>query len=253
MEEVLELLADLASKGIKLSVEGDDLGCYAPKGSLTKEVRDCIARNKSKIIHRLRDYIDFQAALAPSNSRSKAQGSGEHGGEKNRVPRTDPPLDLMAEAVLDPGIQPSAATGGDVDLTAAKAVLLTGASGFLGAYLLHDLMTTTEDCVYCLVRCRSKEDGGNRIKNNLLKYGLWNDDFISRIVPVPGDLALPFLGVGAETFDTLCNVIDIIYHNGAVVNFIYSYSSLKDSNVRGTEEVIRLACRVKRKPMHFIS
>jgi thioester reductase-like protein len=253
VEEVLELLANLASKGVKLSVEGDDLGCYAPKGSLTKDVRDCIARNKPKIIHRLRDYIDFQTAMASSNSRSKAPGIGELGGEKQQGAPSDPPLDLMTEAVLDPDIQPATASGEDVDLTAAKAVLLTGGSGFLGAYLLHDLMTTTEACVYCLVRCRSKEDGGNRIKNNLLKYGLWSEDFASRIVPVPGDLALPLLGIETEMFGTLCRVIDVIYHNGALVNFIYSYGSLKDSNVRGTQEVIRLACRVKRKPMHFVS
>jgi thioester reductase-like protein len=255
MEEILILLTNLASKGIKLSVEGDDLRCYAPKGSLTKEVRDCILRNKPKIIDRLRDYIDFQAVLAPSTARRKAQAIGELDGraEKRPVPPTESPLDLAAEAVLDPEIQPSAAISSDVHLAASKAVLLTGASGFLGAYLLNGLMAVTEACVYCLVRCRSEEDGGERIKNNLLKYGLWSDGFASRIVPVPGDLALPLLGVGAEKFDTLCNVIDTIYHNGAVVNFIYPYSSLKDSNVRGTEEVIRLASRVRRKPLHFIS
>lgn len=239
----MQVLNNLASMGVKLSVEGDDLRCYAPKGSLTKEVRDSIVRNKPKIVDRLRDYIEFQAGLARPNARM----------EKKRAPVMEPPPDLEAEAVLDPGIQPSEAIGCDVDLAAAKAVLLTGASGFLGAYLLHDLMTASEALVYCLVRCRSEEDGARRIRENLLKYRLWNEDFASRIVPVPGDLALPLLGVGEETFDRLCGMIDIVFHNGATVNFVYSYGSLKDSNVRGTEEVIRLACRTKQKPLHFIS
>lgn len=245
MEDVLELLTSLANKGVKLSLDGDDLKCYAPKGALTREIRDCIARNKPKIVDRLRDYIDFLAASAPSSSKSASA--------KKRAPSPEPPPDLVAEAVLDPSIQPSTAAGGDIDVAAARAIFLTGASGFMGAYLLHDLMTATEASVYCLVRCRSEYDGCNRIKNNLLKYGLWSDEFASRIMPVPGDLAQPLLGVGAETFDTLSNVIDTIYHNGAVVNFIYSYGSLKDSNVRGTQEVLRLACRVKRKPMHYVS
>lgn len=253
MEEVLELLANLASKGVRLSVEGDDLGCYAPKGCLTKAVRDSIARQKPKIIHRLKDYIDFQTSLASVNLGSNAPNTEEFGDEQKRVVPKDPPLDLMAEAVLDADIQPSTATGEDLSLDAAKAVFLTGGSGFLGAYLLHDLLSTTKARVYCLVRCRSKEDGCERIKNNLLKYGLWNDDFVSRVEPVPGDLALPFLGIEAEIYDRLCNTIDIVYHNGAVVNFIYSYASLKDSNVGGTREVIRLACLTKRKPLHFIS
>lgn len=255
MEEVLDLLTDLASKGVKLSVEGDDLRCYAPKGSLTKEVRDRIVRNKPKIIDRLRDYIDLRAASAPSSPASTAQAIGKFCGGANRRPivPTDAPLDLSMEAVLDPSIQPRAAIGSDGDLTAIKAILLTGASGFLGAYLLRDLMTTMESRVYCLVRCRSEDDGAERIKNNLLKYGLWKDDFASRIVPVPGNLAQPHLGLGTDTFDTLCNVIDVIYHNGAMVNFISSYSSLKDANVGGTREVIRLACEGRPKPIHFVS
>lgn len=253
--EVLELLNKLASKGVKLSVEGDDLNCYAQKGSLTKEIKDCIAQNKPKIVNMLRHYHTFQSAPVPSDTRNKTQRIRELIGkpEKSKIPRTEPVVDLEAEAVLDPGIQPSAAIDDRVDFTAAKAILLTGASGFLGAYLLHDLITATEACVYCLIRSRSESDGSERIKNNLLKYGLWSDDFASRILPVPGDLARPLLGVGAETFDTLCNVIDAIYHNGAFVNFIYPYTTLKDSNVCGTEEVIRLACRVRRKPLHFIS
>jgi thioester reductase-like protein len=82
---------------------------------------------------------------------------------------------------------------------------------------------------------------------------LWGDEVASRIVAVPGDLARPLLGIGAQAFDALCKVIDVIYHNGALVNFILPYANLKDPNVRGTEEVIRLACSVKRKPLHFIS
>ncbi len=240
METVLELLNKLAGKGIKLSVEGNELNCYAQKGSLTQEIIDGIAQNKPKIINALRGYGNFQSASAPANARNKAEKNGA-------------PLDLEAEAALDPDIRPSAVIDGGVDFTTSKAILLTGASGFLGAYLLHDLIATTEAWVYCLVRCRSESDGHERIKNNLLKYGLWNDIFASRIVPVPGDLARPFLGVGAETFDALCNEIDTIYHNGAAVNFIYPYANLKDSNVRGTEEVLRLACRVRTKPLHFVS
>ncbi len=253
--EVLELLNKLARKGVKLSVEGNDLNCYAQKGLLTKEMRDCIAQNKPNILNIIRDYHNFQPTPAPSDARVRTQGIRCVIGkaEKGKIPRMEAIVDLEAEAVLDPGIQPSAAINDGVDFTAAKTILLTGASGFLGAYLLHDLMMATEARVYCLIRCRSESDGGGRIKNNLLKYSLWSDDFASRILPVPGDLAQPLLGIGAERFDSLCNVIDAIYHNGAFVNFIYPYTNLKDSNVCGTEEVIRLACRVRRKPLHFIS
>lgn len=242
--EVLELLVDLARKGVKLSLEGSDLGCYAPKGSLTAEVKDSILKNKPEIVEKLMDYIDFKAALTASGSGKKISAS--------RGQPAKAELNLEAEAILDPGIQPSAVPC-DVDFANAKTVLLTGASGFLGAYLLHELMTATEARVHCLVRCSSADDGRKRIEDNLLKYQLWRDDFASRIAPVPGDLALPFLGMPSDQFEAFSNTIDTVYHNGAVVNFIYSYGSLKLPNVRGTEEVIRLASRGRRKPLHFIS
>ena len=62
---------------------------------------------------------------------------------------------LQAEAVLDPTVDPATAA------TASKetaAVLLTGATGFLGAFLLHELLRQTQAVVYCLVRAASAED-----------------------------------------------------------------------------------------------
>ena len=73
MGGVLELLTELASKGIKLSFEGADLKCYAPKGSLTKEIRECIARHKPEIVNRLRDYVDFQTSLSMAGAKGKAR------------------------------------------------------------------------------------------------------------------------------------------------------------------------------------
>jgi thioester reductase-like protein len=47
--------------------------------------------------------------------------------------------------------------------------------------------------------------------------------------------------------------IDVIYHNGASTNLIYPYSALKAVNVLSTQEVLRLACIIKVKPVHFVS
>src|SRR5579884_3773813 len=135
METIFELLQSLASKGIKLSLKGDELNCYAEKGSLTQEIRNTISLNKPRIIEILKN---LQSAVALAEPAAKAG---------------KPSLDLAAEAVLDPAIQPPE---GDVDFTGAKTILLTGASGFLGAYLLRDLMTATQATIHCLVRCRSE-------------------------------------------------------------------------------------------------
>lgn len=166
----------------------------------------------------------------------------------------DPPvndLDLRAEAVLDPAIQFSTPLA--ENWSKPKSIFLTGATGFLGAYLLDELLQKTTANIYCLIRCSDTEAGKQRVKSHLKSYSIWNERFSSRIIPVIGDLSKLLLGLSEEQFSELANRIDVIYHNGALVNYICPYSTLKASNVLGTEEVLRLASLTQTKPVHFVS
>jgi thioester reductase-like protein len=160
-------------------------------------------------------------------------------------------IDLKAEAVLDSTIQFQAPLS--KDWPNPKSVFLTGATGFLGAYLLDELVQKTQADIYCLVRCRDFEEGKQRLKKHLQFYALWNDEFSSRIIPVVGDLSKPLLGLSEPQFGDLARYIDVIYHNGAQVNAARPYSALKTTNVLGTQEVLRLASIIQTKPVHFIS
>jgi len=131
--------------------------------------------------------------------------------------------------------------------------LLTGATGFLGVFLLRDLLRETRAQIHCLVRCRDSAAGRAKIRANLESFELWEDSFTERIVPVPGDLAQPLLGLSPEAFARLAAAVDSIYHNGALVNFAYPYAMLEAANVRGTQEVLRLACLERIKPVHYVS
>jgi len=72
-------------------------------------------------------------------------------------------------------------------------------------------------------------------------------------VPLTGDLAQPSLGLSSRDFTQLCQTIDVIYHNGAVVNLVYGYASLKAPNVLGTQEILKIASTSKIKPIHYVS
>jgi thioester reductase-like protein len=162
-----------------------------------------------------------------------------------------PVTDLAGEAVLDPGIN---LDGLPVEYPARpERILLTGATGFLGAFLLDELLRRTGATVYCLVRCADAEAGRRRIEQNVASYLPGREHPRSRIIPVCGDLSEPLLGLPPERFDDLAAQIDAIYHNAAVVNWIYSYSRLKPANVAGTQEVLRLASRCRVKPVHVVS
>ncbi|MBO9998150.1 MAG: amino acid adenylation domain-containing protein [Cyanobacteria bacterium SID2] len=160
-------------------------------------------------------------------------------------------LDLDAEVVLDPSI----AAGNQVFqwVKNPQQVFLTGATGFLGAFLLVELLKKTQATIYCLVRASDVDLAQQRIQRNLEAYQVWDEGFRDRIVAVPGDLSKPHLGLTIDRFQNLAERIDVIYHNGALVNSIYPYSALKSINVLGTQEVLRLASQTKLKAVHFVS
>jgi thioester reductase-like protein len=51
----------------------------------------------------------------------------------------------------------------------------------------------------------------------------------------------------------LATTIDVVFHNGALVNFVYPYQAHRAANVQGTEEVLRLAVSERVKAVHVVS
>lgn len=159
-------------------------------------------------------------------------------------------IDLLSEAVLEPTIYP---VNAESYVQNPKEIFLTGATGFLGAFLLHELLQKNDVKIHCLVRASSQAGGFNKLKKNFERYGIYETQLMERVIPVCGDLSQPRLGLSEIDFALLANNIDSIYHNGALVNFSQPYSALKVANVGGTHEILRLACMEKVKPVHYIS
>ncbi|MBN3892583.1 MAG: amino acid adenylation domain-containing protein [Nostoc sp. JL31] len=160
-------------------------------------------------------------------------------------------IDLKSEVVLDPAIN---AQGRPVaQVNELRHIFLTGATGFLGAFLLDELLHQTQAKIYCLVRSKNEHEGLKKIQQNLEKYALHHTNFSSHVIAITGDLEQPYLGLSSKQFEKLALQIDAIYHSAAQVNFAKPYSVIKESNVLGTQEVLRLACMGKIKPMHYIS
>ncbi len=137
-----------------------------------------------------------------------------------------------------------------------RKILLTGATGFLGAQLIYTIFRYYPHRnleLYCLVRAKDVDSGMQRLKENLKHYHLWNDKMERYLRPIIGNLSEPRLGLSEETWTELSEKIEVIYHNGAVLNFVYPYEFLKTTNVDSTAETIRLACTNKAKYYHFVS
>ncbi|WP_052685297.1 non-ribosomal peptide synthetase [Lentzea aerocolonigenes] len=157
-------------------------------------------------------------------------------------------IDLTAEIDLDPAI-----TAADLPRSGRlDAVLLTGATGFLGSFLLRELLDSTSARVHALVRAGNEPEALDRLRTSLRRFSL-SADGLDRVVPVPGDLGLPALGLSDVDFRRLAGEVDVVLHNGARVNHLDSYPRLRAANVQGTAEVLRLATTARLKPVHFVS
>jgi thioester reductase-like protein len=137
------------------------------------------------------------------------------------------------------------------------SVLLTGATGFLGPFLLRSLLDRTSASYTVLVRGADPSVARERLKADLEAAGLYDprtaESFGTRVHVVCGDLASPRLGLSERGWLRLAETIDTIIHNGAWVDYILDYSALRSSNVEGTRELLELACTSLRKQFLFVS
>ncbi len=192
-----------------------------------------------------------QAILSARQNGFK-NGSGLNDRLPERRPGDDPSLaQLEADAALDPAIRVKGLPLAQIE--EPGHVLLTGATGFVGAFLLRDLLQESNAIVHCLVRADDEGAGLDRLMLNMATYGLWQESFAERVRAVPGDLARPNFGLSSSRFNQLARQVDVIIHNGALVNFIYSYQEHRAANVLGTEMVLRLATSETLKAVHFVS
>jgi thioester reductase-like protein len=170
--------------------------------------------------------------------------------EQVRLAQTPFASRWQADTILPADVTPAQASR---RLRPAQAVLITGTSGYLGAFVLADLLRTSTVRAHCLVRARDAADGLRRIRDNLQVYGIWDDRLAERITPVLGDLSQPQLGLSPDTYARLSEEIDAIHHIGFAVNFLLSYDDARQTNVGGTIEILRFACHGHLKPLHFAS
>ena len=186
--------------------------------------------------------VEALAAALAGNERNSAQGGDGLATEFAR---------LRADTELDPEIYAAAAL--PYRHAAPEHVLLTGASGFLGVFMVDELLRSTGATVHCLVRAADDERARGRLLGALAAYGLSAPADPRRIVAVAGDLEKPLLGLAPANFDALATRIDLIIHNGARVNLADPYERLRAANVGGTHEILRLAARHRVKPVHYVS
>ncbi|OJJ59497.1 hypothetical protein ASPSYDRAFT_43844 [Aspergillus sydowii CBS 593.65] len=140
-------------------------------------------------------------------------------------------------------------------LATEPTIFLTGATGFLGAHILRDLLTRKSPSakVVALVRGKSAEQALARVRSTCRAYGFWEESWASRLECVCGSLGDARFGLTEAAWDDLTNRVDAVIHNGALVHWVYPYSTLKPANVLGTIDALKLCATGKPKQFSFVS
>jgi thioester reductase-like protein len=143
------------------------------------------------------------------------------------------------------------------DFITPNNVLLTGGTGFIGPFLVKSLLEQTRANIHVLVRSSDEQSGKQRLRSAMESTGSCSPElmemFEARVAPVCGDLGQKELGLTEEVWDFLANEIDTVFHNGATVNYLLNYDRMRDANVLGTNEVLRLAFERRRKSFNYVS
>ena len=124
------------------------------------------------------------------------------------------------------------------------AYFVTGATGFIGRFLLVELLKR-EGTIYVLCRASSLD------KLDELRERLGADE--TRIVPIVGDLSKERLGIEADVVEKLDTKIDHFFHLAAIYDLTADADSQRVANVEGTRHALQLAEAVHAGHFHQVS
>jgi len=134
-------------------------------------------------------------------------------------------------------------------------ILLTGGTGFLGAHLIYEMLAVTDAELHLLVRGDSPREAEEHLKTRLDFY--FGEKFFDinkkRLHLVHGDIRADKLGIDESLYEKLSETVDAVVHSAADVRHFGMYEDFYKVNVQGTENLLELAERKKKKDFHHIS
>lgn len=153
-------------------------------------------------------------------------------------------------------ILPKSFTSAPVQTPVQPIVFLTGVTGFLGSFILKDLLDRKNpqvQKVIVLVRAKDESAAFTRVQDTCQAYGVWEDSWRSRIQCMTGELGPAHFSLSESQWNQITSEVDVVIHNGAQVHWINTYSTLKPPNVLGTIEAMKIAAEGKPKLFAFVS
>jgi long-chain acyl-CoA synthetase len=122
-----------------------------------------------------------------------------------------------------------------------SAVLLTGATGFVGMELLARYLERTDRDVFALVRAADGDAARARMTGTLTRLGLAPERYEARLTAVPADVEREGLGIDPERRAELAERVREVIHSAASVSFTLPLEDSRHINVDGTRHMLEFA------------
>lgn len=121
-----------------------------------------------------------------------------------------------------------------------KSILITGVTGTLGKEFIKELLSTTQDTLYVLVRRKGRFTHWDRMRKILA--GSEMERFLgTRIHAVEGDVTLPSFGIPQHDLLHLRKEITEFFHIAALTALNGSKEECEAINIGGTRHALKLA------------
>lgn len=126
-------------------------------------------------------------------------------------------------------------------------ILITGATGYLGAHILSEIVEKTHTNILCLIRGKNEVDCVLRLRNVLAFYfGLErSEEILLRVKVVKGNVTAFNLGTDAEAYQRICREVDTIIHCAAITDHVGKPEIFYKTNVLGTKMITSFARAAK--------
>jgi amino acid adenylation domain-containing protein/thioester reductase-like protein len=136
-----------------------------------------------------------------------------------------------------------------------KAVLLTGATGYLGIYILKELLMQSSADVYCIVRADDIDHAYARLQDafgwyfpteHLARFG-------SRIRLLCGDVSVDRLGLQPPDYESLASTVEAVYHCAANTKLFGPPEAFESHNIWSVKHCIDFVQHRQPKDLHYMS
>ncbi|PSR83639.1 putative aminoadipate protein [Coniella lustricola] len=247
-EQWAELVRGLNPKTIRRDQSFFDLGGH----SLLAQQLLLTTRKQLGVDVSINTLYEFPTLAGFAAQVDKGQ-SGASDDTKDAVPAYAKSLDELITTLPEKYLS---ANADSITSSSSLTVFLTGATGFLGSYLIREILERTQSGIRLIAHVRGAKDAAaalERIKRSLQGNGVWNDEWTSRLSCAVGDLSQPQLGIDNQTWQTLSQEVDVVIHNGASVHWVKRYDDMVAPNVLSTIEAMKLCNTGKPKLFSFVS